>query len=407
MPRKLIHPEEAYRRILRRVHPLSAARRALSQAAGLCLSEDVHAERDMPARDRSAMDGYAVRWADLAQCPVVLQLAGQVAAGDSQRPAVRARTCVQVFTGANVPPGADAVVPVEHTRRTRAGVTFLRSVRAGANIRRRGEEARKGDILLKAGALLGAAEVGVCAAAGYARPPVHSPPSLAILVTGNEVRDVRVRVRPHELRDSNGPALVAALQRAGLNPPEPLRVKDDEDLLVRHLQRATARHDLTIITGGVSVGQYDHVPRALARIGARVVFHGVAMKPGRPQLYAVCGSNRHIFALPGNPLSVLTGFFEFVLPAIRRLSGAPVSGCRCPWWVPVSEAMDAEPDRTCFILARLDHAQGRTVAVPLVCRGSADIAAAAHADGVIVVAPGCRKVRAGTSMEFRPWRSIP
>lgn len=227
------------------------------------------------------------------------------------------------------------------------------------------------------------------------------------MVTGDEVKDVAATVRPHELHDSNGPALVAALQRAGLTGPAPMRVKDDEDLLVRHLKRATAGHDVTIITGGVSVGQYDYVPRALRRIGARIVFHGVAMKPGKPQLYAVCGANRHVFALPGNPLSVLTGFFEFVLPAIRRLGGAALSDCRGQLWVPATEAIERHPDRTRFLLGRLDHAQGRTVSVPLVCRGSADIASAARADGVIVVPPGSRKIRTGTAMEFRPWRSIP
>jgi len=395
------------RRILfRHVRPLPSVRMPLHEAAGCCLAEDVRADRDQPPADRSAMDGYAVRAADLERIPCELRMVGEVAAGSPARVRVASGTCARIFTGANVPRGADAVVMVEETRRRGDIITFRAAAKPGQNIRRRGEEARKGDILLRRGALLGAAQVGLCASVGKTRPRVHRRPRVAVLVTGEEVRTADDRVRVHELRDSNGPALRAALRAAGFGDVEPSIVPDDPDLLASGLRRSVRNADVTIVTGGVSVGEYDYVPDALRRIGATVRFHGVRVKPGRPGLYATLGKS-HIFGLPGNPLSVLTGFHEFVLPALRRLSGLAAHRCRDAIPVRLARPVRVKSRRTEFIPAMLEWDPSGARATPLPSHGSADLACGALADGAVMIEFGEGQVPAGTQVEFRPWRALP
>ena len=402
----LISPSEALEIVLGRVRPLPTEPVAPARAAGRFLAEAVRAPRDMPPADRSAMDGYAVRAADLSSPPRELRLVGEVAAGSRARPRVRPGTCVRILTGANVPPGADAVVMQEHTAAAGEKVRFLSRVEPGENIRRRGEVARRRDVLLAPGALLGPVQVGLCAAAGRAKVRAPRLARVAVLVTGEEVRAPGQRVGAPQLRDSNGPALAAALDAAGVRDVTCRIVSDDPRELTARLRRAAGR-DVIIVTGGVSVGPYDYVPEAVRRFGAAVRYHGVAMKPGRPQLYATFGRNGHLFGLPGNPLSVLTGFYEFVLPALRRLGGADASLCRPALAVTLGGAVRSRGDRATYRLARLAWTDRGPVAEPVDSRGSADVAAGGQADGVVVVPPGVRGLPAGKTAEFRPWRRLP
>lgn len=393
--------------VLRHVRPLKAIRKSLTDVAGCCLAEDVRADRDLPPADRSAMDGYAVRSDDLSSCPCKLRLVGEVAAGSSARPKVRPGCCVRVLTGANVPPGADTVVMVEQTSQTDDVVTIKKPVEAGANIRKRGEEAAKGAILLTKGTLLGPAQIGLCASVGKAGPRVHPRPRVAVLCTGEELRDATQRVQAHELRDSNGPALQAALRAHGCAEATHQVVPDDPTILASMLRQAAVEHDVIVLTGGVSVGKYDYVPDAVTGIGAIIRFHGVRMKPGKPGLYATLRGRCHIFGLPGNPLSVLTGFHEFVLPALRRMSGVAVEDCRPSLRVPLSRPVCAKSGRTEFMLARLVWDRSWPSAIPLKSHGSADLVAGTQADGAVVIPANVRELPAGTLVEFRPWRALP
>jgi molybdopterin molybdotransferase len=374
---------------------------------GRCLAQDVRADRDMPPADRSAMDGYAVRASDLAAGECSLRLAGEVAAGEPARIRVRPGACVRILTGASLPPGADTVVPVESTSEDGPMVRILARERRGAHIRRRGEESRKGDVLVPRGTVLGAVQIGLCAAAGRSRVAVVPLPRVAVLCTGGELRRAGDRVRAQETRDSNGPALLAALRGRGFAQVTHRLVPDDPEATARALERALESCPLVAVTGGVSVGRYDFVPEALRRIGAAVRFHGVNMRPGRPLLYATLPGNRHVFGLPGNPLSVLTGFHEFVLPALRRLSGVAAEACQAALWVRLAgERLDGAPHVRC-VLGRLNWRAGGPTATPLDFRGSADLAAANRADGVVIVPAGSSGVAPGESVEFRPWRALP
>ncbi len=403
----LITPTKALGIILEQVCPLKALRLPLSQASGHCLAEELRSDRDQPAADRSAMDGFAVRSADLVHSPCRLRLVGEVAAGSPARPRVRPGTCVRILTGANVPAGADAVVIVEQTKESDSGVMFSRPVRVGANIRKRGEEAMKADVLLKKGALLGAAQIGLCATVGKARPKVYPRPRVTVLCTGEELRLVSERVSRHELRDSNGPSLTAALALWGYQGVAHKVVPDDPKALAAKLKRAATEHDVVILSGGVSVGKYDFVPEAIESAGGRIRFHGVAMRPGKPELYATVGANKHIFGLPGNPLSVMTGFYEFALPALRRLSGVEPRLCQASVHLPLAGEVVGLAKLVRYILAKLVSNKKGLSLMPIKSHGSGDLISGGTADGVIVLPRKAGKIPAPSVVVFRPWRPLP
>jgi len=235
---------------------------------------------------------------------------------------------------------------------------------------------------------------------------VHRLPQVTILCTGSELRRVEDHVQPHEIRNSNGPALCAALEQWGFPRVRFRSVADKPATLVAALKRALERHDVVLFTGGVSVGRYDFVRRAVEAAGAKVRFHCVRMRPGKPTLYATAPKNRHIFGLPGNPLSSLTAFHEFVLPALRRLAGCPAGECRLGWWLPLAQA--AKPDGAFVrcILARLVIYENSLAVAPVPFRSSADLVSAGYADGVILLPVGPARVAAGGLVTFRTWRPL-
>ncbi len=353
------------------------------------------------------MDGYAVRSADLRLAPCSLRLAGEVAAGSAARPSVAPGACVRILTGANIPPGADTVVMVEQTREERGAVAFFSRSEASANILRRREDARKGETLLRKGTVLRAAQVGVCAAVGKARVKVFPRPRVAVVCTGAELRDAGAKVRSHEVRNSNGPALCAALALSGHAGATHRRAPDDPKRLTALLRRLTARCDVLILTGGVSVGRYDFVEESAKSAGAKIRFHGVAMKPGKPILYATFPRRRHLFGLPGNPLSAMTGFYEFALPALLRMSGLPPDRCRPALRLPLRSPLASKGGRVHCMLARLFWDEDGPQLEPVDSRSSADLASGGRADGVIVVPAHVTALGAGNVVAFRPWRALP
>ena len=400
-----ISPRKAWGIIRSCVKPLGPIRKPLREAFGYCLAQDVRADRDMPPADRSAMDGYAFRAADLNGYPCNLQLVGEVAAGSSSHPQIRPGCCASVLTGANTPPGSDTVVKIELTGLNNGIVSILEPVTPFMNVRKRGEEAAKGDVLLPAGTVLGPAEVGVCATVGLASPKVRRRPKIALLCTGEELRDVSQPVGAHQTRDSNGPVMQAILAAAGFDSVTHEIVPDDPQLSIDALKRATGEADVTILTGGVSVGKYDYVPDAVKAIGAKVRFYKIRMKPGRPLLYATRGRNGHIFGLPGNPVSVLTSMYAFVLPALRQLAGLSEEKCRISLRLPLTRKIKSKSGRSLMALARVVNRRSGAAVAPIDSMGSADISAASGAGGVVVVPAGKSELPAGSIVEFQPWRA--
>ena len=402
----MITPDEAIRIILEHARPLRTSLRPLGSALGYCLAEDVAADRDMPASDRSAMDGYAVRAADLAGCPCRLRLVGESAAGKPFLGEVEAGACVRILTGAVVPAGADAVVMVEHSVETGDVVIVRRGVAAGENIRKRGEEARAGEVVLPAGTVLTPSRVAVCAAVGAAEPLVWERPSIAIACTGEELCPADSPALAHEQRNSNGPALWSALNAWGFDADSEVMIPDKVDVLSETLHGLAGRHDVVLANGGVSVGVYDFVPEAVRRIGGRIHLHGVAIKPGKPMLYATLPNGAHFFGLPGNPVSMLNDFHEFVVPALRRMAGIAADECRWLMRLPLAEEIAVKPGRVQYLVAALQWGQAGPVARRVPSLGSSDVLSGGRADGTIVVPAGVSEVAAGALVDFRPWRPL-
>ncbi|WP_375487903.1 gephyrin-like molybdotransferase Glp [uncultured Jatrophihabitans sp.] len=296
----------------------------LLDAQGLLLAENVRSDFPLPSFDNSAMDGYAIRAIDTreasAQEPVSLRVVGDIAAGASSRSGMGPGLAMRIMTGAPIPAGADAVVPVEDTDRGMAKVAIRRPVHTGQFLRRAGEDLAAGSPALAAGAALGPQQLALLAAIGRDRVTVRPRPRVIILSTGSELIEVGQRPSFGEVIDSNSYMIAAAAKDAGADARRVGIVTDDHAKLLDALESQLLRADVLVTTGGVSMGAYDVVKEALSELGT-VEFTQVAMQPGKPQGFGHLGNKIPIFCLPGNPVSSLVSFEAFVRPAIRKLLG--------------------------------------------------------------------------------------
>ncbi len=315
----MIALEQAIAEVRARCRPLPPEEVALADAQGRVLAAPVRARRDQPLTDISMMDGYALRAAD---APGPLRVVGELAAGDAPWPrALAPGEAARIFTGAPLPPGADSVVMQEHCAREGASVCVEEPVKAGQHIRRRGEELTEGREGVAAGTVLGAAELSLAAACGVARLSVYRRPRVAVLVTGNELVPVGTEPPPGKLIETNGVALAALAREAGAEPLALGIAPDDAQTIAARLREAAA--DILVTTGGASVGDHDYAQDALERLSGSLIFHTVAIRPGKPVLFGTASASRLIFGLPGNPAAATLGFELFVRLAIRLLSGDP------------------------------------------------------------------------------------
>jgi molybdopterin molybdotransferase len=296
----------------------------LLDAQGLLIAEDITSDFALPSFDNAAMDGYAVRSIDTREAaahePVGLQVVGDIAAGAKTRSGMGPGLAMRIMTGAPIPAGADAVIPLEDTDRGLARVGILRPVRPGECVRREGEDLPAGAPALGVGAALGPQQIALLAALGRDRVLVRPRPRVSILSTGSELIEVGHRPAFGEVIDSNSYMLAAAAKDAGADARRIGIVADDHTSLLDALENQLLRADVLITTGGVSMGAFDVVKEALSEIGT-VEFTRVAMQPGRPQGFGHLGNKVPIFCLPGNPVSSLVSFEAFVRPAIRKLLG--------------------------------------------------------------------------------------
>jgi molybdopterin molybdotransferase len=329
----LIPLEEAQERVLRGVAPLPAERVDLEDALGRVLAEAVRSGLTVPPWDNSAMDGFAVRNADVvaasAAAPVVLRVLGDVPAGGLTERAVDPGTALRIMTGAMMPAGADAVVPVEDTdaRPGQAALPSKVAIRvapgAGANIRRSGSDVPGGTLLLPSGSAIGPAAVALLGVAGTTSVMVHRRPRVAVLSTGDELVPLGTPLGPAQIYDSNGPALAAQARAAGADVRRLGIARDTLGDLLGLLEDAVAWADVVVLSGGVSVGAHDHVKPAFSALGTMSLWR-VAIKPGRPFAFARARSGERdvaLFGLPGNPVSVFVTFELFVRPVLRALAG--------------------------------------------------------------------------------------
>jgi len=319
----MISVREALDLVLRDLTQVGAEQVALTQAAGRVLAETVEAARDVPPFRNSAMDGYAVRAADVtaasAATPATLKIVEIIPAGSQPRQAVTCGTAAKIMTGSLMPQGADAVVRVEDTAESDGSVRILSGVAAGTNVRHPGEDVRAGETVLTAGRLLRPADIGLLASVGRSVVGVRRRPQVAILATGDELVELGQPLQPGQIVNSNAYTLAAAVQEAGAAPRVLGIVRDTEDA-TRAAFREACTCDMVLSTGGVSMGTFDLVRQTLADLGVQERFWKVAQKPGKPLTFGM-REQTPIFGLPGNPVSALVCFYLYALPALRTMLG--------------------------------------------------------------------------------------
>jgi molybdopterin molybdotransferase len=363
--------------IAQRVACLPGESVSLHEAAGRVLAQDVVAEVAVPGFDRAAMDGYAVRTGDLASVPGRLKVVGQSLPGRPFEGLLQANQAVRITTGAPIPAGADAVVPVEKTQADTAEVVVLEAVASGRHISRRGEDVQPGQIVLHAGRRLRPQDVGLLASIGVARPSVVRSPRVGILITGNELLPPGSRPDGFRIVDSNSLMLAALIRRDGGNPEIPPALPDDPERLRQALAESQA--DAILLCGGSSVGQEDYAPSVLAALG-ELVFHGVAVRPAAPTGLGIL-SGRLVFLLPGNPVSCLCAYDLFAGRAIRRLAGRSADWPYRGVEVPLASPVTSVAGRVDYVRVRLRGGK----AEPLAITGASNLSTTTQADGFFLL----------------------
>lgn len=365
----------------------------LVDAAGRVLAKAVVADRDQPPFSRSARDGFACRAEDLQAG--TLQILGMLRAGEAwSGGAVGGGEAVEIMTGAAVPPGADCVVMIEHVTVSdgRVALSAPRAMEAGANIVPAGAEARAGDTLVPAGRRLGATEIAAAAACGGATLPVFTRPQVAILATGDELVEIAERPQPHQIRNSNSYSLAAQVAAAG-GVPEIFPIVTDERAATERAIRQVSECDLVLLSGGVSMGKFDFVEQALLAQGAEFFFTGARIQPGKPVVFGKL-PDTYFFGLPGNPVSTIVTFALFAGPLLRALAGEQHPEPRFGM-ARLREEVRMNTGLTRFLPAAVESDVRGASVRQIPWHGSGDLAAAAQANGFLVVPETTERLAAG------------
>ena len=396
--------EEARARVLASIGSIDAEEISIADALGRVLAEHVVAPADIPAADNTAMDGYAVRAASTAgatnEQPAVLDVIETLPAGYVASEIVGEGQATRIMTGAAIPEGADAVVIVEVTETDGDRVRVFREVRQGANIRRRGEDVATGQVLFEPGAAVGAGEIGLLASIRKSQVRVARRPIVAIVSTGDELVEVDAEPAPGQIVNSNAYTLAALARDAGCEPRVLPIARDTLEDITGAL-RAASYADVVLTSGGVSVGEFDYVKAALEELGATLDFWRVAMKPGKPVVFAKLGA-KPFFGLPGNPVSCMVAFHLFVWPALQKLVGRPEDR----WMRPVVAAVLANDvrstgDRRNYLRGVVTARGGGLEVATKRAQGSGVLSSMTDANGLVVVPEGVTAIAAGSRVEVQ------
>ncbi|BCW89426.1 Molybdopterin molybdenumtransferase [Alphaproteobacteria bacterium SO-S41] len=398
----MISVAEAEARILAGVSPVAAGRIGLDEAAGRVLAAAVAAPRTHPPHDVSSMDGYAVRQADIAALPAMLEIVERIAAGAMPQLAIGAGQAARIFTGAVIPAGADTVVIQEDTRAEAKRVAVLEATALGRNIRRAGYDFRSGDGLAAAGARLTPQQVALFAAANVATVAAHRRPRVAILATGDELVPPGIAPEGAQIVASTGIALAAMLRGWGAEPID-LGIARDDPEEIRAKVAPGLDADVLVTLGGASVGDHDIVKPALGPLGLSVDFWKIAMRPGKPLMFGAIGSTR-VLGLPGNPVSSLVCARLFLEPLVRVLGGESWRGHRLIE-ARLGAALGANDQRQDYVRATVEASQDGPIATALPLQDSGNLSGFARADGLILRAPHAPAAEIGAPIKLLPLAS--
>jgi molybdopterin molybdotransferase len=392
----MISIHQALERMMPCFEPRPPVEVPLDDALGLCVAEALTAREASPPFDNSAMDGYAVRAAELAtarpDAPVSLPVAGESRAGGPAPRPLASGSAMRVFTGAPMPAGADAVVMQEDTAREGNTVKVRIAPRTGAHVRRQGEDIAVGAPLMPPGQTLGPGELGLLASQRVARLSVHRRPRVAILCTGDELRSLHEPAEPGTIVDSNAHALAAQVRNAGGDPVVLPRAPDDPAIIAQRLAEGLEA-DALLTVGGVSVGDHDYVHEAMSRLGIPQDFWKVAIKPGKPLSFAMA-HQVPVVGLPGNPVSAMVTFEVLVRPGLRRMLGDPRPH-RWPLAVHLGQEVRHRPGRLELVRVRLRHEGERLVADPHARQGSGALPSMVGADALLALPARRESLAAG------------
>ncbi len=372
----------------------------LALASGLVLASNILADRDYPPFDRSLMDGYAVCQAE-AESGIPLRYSGEIAAGREPARPLAPGEVFAIMTGAPLPPGADAVVPVEQSRREEDQVYIDRGAASPRHISRRGSDVQAGDVVLERGARLEAAQIAVAATVGAAHVSVFGRPAIGVLCTGDEVVAPSATPAGAQIRDANSPMLLALLARMGCDAVALPHVPDDPLKTRLAIDAALERFDALLVTGGMSMGEHDYVPRALIELGVELKITKVRIKPGKPFVFGTverAGRSRYVFGLPGNPVSAFVCTVRLAGRVLRRLGGL---GPEARWQsARLATALPANGPREFYQPVKVDPSPDGPLARPLAWLSSADVFTLARADALLVrpAGDGPRSIGDGVSV---------
>ena len=401
----MIDVKEATNTLLANLPFLSAETCPLGDAHGRTLRQAVVADRDLPPFDRIMMDGIAFHSSaggDIAtkgmRFPVLcLQAAGSPA----QTLAVKAG-CIEVATGAILPVGADTILPVEdiESHGDHVLVPPGTSFAPGKYIHKQASDHPAGTTLLHPGTLLSPKEIAVAASCGCAQLEVSSLPSIALVSTGDELVPIHETPLPHQIRQSNAHTLAAAILSRNLGQPHLHHIPDDPSELESHIRHLLGMHDILVFSGGVSMGKKDFLPQVLEKLGVEKVFHWVAQRPGKPLWFGKTQDGKPVFGLPGNPLSTLTCFHRYLLPALEAMSARTPAHIL---QIPLAEPFEFPPPLTCFLPVALTHSSGATQAIPAPAHNSGDYSGILLTHGFLEIPARTNEAQPGDAFPFFPW----
>ncbi len=393
---------EATHAIKQALAPFDIESVPVEKSIGRVLRQPVHAERDQPPFDRVMMDGIAIRFADFDGGQRSLPIQSRQHAGDVAH-TLEAGHCIEIMTGASLPEGADCVVPVERITVGDGAATIEAGYDAnrGQNIHPRGSDHTEGTQLLRPGTRITPADIAIIASAGLQDVEVSRLPKIRVISTGNELVPAGKPIEAHQIRESNGPAVIAMLQEHGYVDCERDHLVDDIEVLEERIAKHLDEADVLVLSGGVSMGKADFVPQVLQGLGVEVVFHKISQRPGKPMWFGVGPKKQAVFALPGNPVSTLVCCRQYVLPALAGASGASPGN---PEFAALAQDVAFRPKLTCFLPVRLvSNAAGTLLALPVHTNTSGDFAALSGTDGYVELALEDTFFETGTTVPLHRW----
>lgn len=397
----MLSSSDAARTILDTVRPGATEEIHLQDALGRTLAEGISSNINIPFRDNSAMDGYAVRSEDVqGKCPAELEIVEHIPAGATPGVTLGTRQCSRIFTGAPIPPGADGVIRQEHTTRISDSVVRIeKDSDAHGNVRRSGEDVRRDSVIVDKGTRLGPAHLGLLASVAQAKVPVYRKPRVAIMASGDEIADMddcESILNGSKIGSSNTYTLLSAVVQAG-GEPIALGIARDDPSVIRARFESASEADLFVTTGGVSVGEHDHLKSVFEETGGDLKFWRIKMRPGKPVAFGILGSTPWI-GLPGNPVSTMVTFELLVRPAIRKMLGL-AQPFRQAIAVRMEEPYDSGTSRCDFARAVVTLQNGVFVASTTGAQGSGILSSMAKANALLIVPGEVRRVAAGETVQ--------